>query len=67
MEWLENIRQLSADIRKAFLDTGIYGFFRPFPGTVNSHELGMYGEIWRKIKKLIDPNNIMNPGNPPLH
>ncbi|MFX1449607.1 MAG: FAD-binding oxidoreductase [Promethearchaeota archaeon] len=66
-EEVENIRQLSADIRQSFLDIGIYGFFRAFPGTVNSHELGMYGEIWRKIKKLIDPNNIMNPGNPPLH
>ncbi len=65
-EQVKRARQLSADIRKAFLDIGIYGFFRPFPGTVNSEELGMYGEIWRKIKRLIDPNNIMNPGKPPL-
>ena len=65
-EEVKRVRQLSADIRKAFLDIGIYGFFRPFPGTVNSEELGMYGEIWRKIKRLIDPNNIMNPGKPPL-
>jgi len=63
---VKRVRQLSADIRAAFLDIGIYGFFRPFPGTVNSEELGMYGEIWRKIKRLIDPNNIMNPGKPPL-
>ncbi len=59
-------RQLSADIRNAFLEIGIYGFFRAFPGVVNSHKLGMYGEIWRQIKQLIDPNNIMNPGKPPL-
>ncbi|HUX98300.1 MAG TPA: FAD-binding oxidoreductase [Candidatus Deferrimicrobium sp.] len=63
---VERIRQLTQDIRAAFLDIGIYGFFRAFPGTVNSNELGMYGEIWRKIKQLIDPNNIMNPGKPPL-
>jgi len=24
--------------------------------------LGMYGELLRRIKKLIDPHNIMNPG-----
>jgi FAD/FMN-containing dehydrogenase len=22
----------------------------------------MYGELLRRIKKLVDPNNIMNPG-----
>jgi FAD/FMN-containing dehydrogenase len=65
-EQVKRVRQLTADIRAAFLDIGIYGFFRAFPGTVNSHELGNYGEIWRQIKRLIDPNNIMNPGKPPL-
>ncbi|NVM31145.1 MAG: FAD-binding oxidoreductase [Candidatus Helarchaeota archaeon] len=65
-EEVERVRQLAKDIRTAFLDIGIYGFFRPFPGTVDSQELGMYGEIWRQIKRLIDPNNIMNPGKPPL-
>ena len=60
------IRAFHKDLRAALLDIGIYGFFRAFPGTVNSQELGMYGEIWRQIKKLIDPNNIMNPGKPPL-
>ncbi len=66
LDEVERVRQLSEDIRKAFLDIGIYGFFRAFPGTVNSLELGKYGEIWRNIKELIDPNNIMNPGKPPL-
>ncbi len=60
------IRAFHQELRAALLDIGIYGFFRPFPGVVNSQELGMYGEIWRKIKQLIDPNNIMNPGKPPL-
>lgn len=63
---VERVRQLSDDIRAAFLNIGIYGFFRAFPGVVNSQELGIYGDIWRKIKNLIDPNNIMNPGKPPL-
>lgn len=54
------------ELRAALLDIGIYGFFRPFPGVVNSYELGMYGEIWRQLKQFIDPNNIMNPGKPPL-
>ncbi|MHA1131342.1 MAG: FAD-linked oxidase C-terminal domain-containing protein [Candidatus Helarchaeota archaeon] len=34
---------------------------------MNSYELGKYGEIWRQVKHLIDPNNIMNPGKPPLY
>lgn len=63
---VENIRKFHEELRKGLLDIGIYGFFRAFPGVVNSLELGMYGEIWRKIKQLIDPNNIMNPGKPPL-
>ncbi len=65
-EEFKRVQNLAREIRQAFLDIGIYGFFRAFPGVVKSQELGMYGEIWRQIKKLIDPNNIMNPGKPPL-
>lgn len=65
-EEFKRVQHLAKDIRDAFLEIGIYGFFRAFPGVVNSQELGMYGEIWRRIKQLIDPNNIMNPGKPPL-
>ncbi|MHA1378321.1 MAG: FAD-binding oxidoreductase [Candidatus Helarchaeota archaeon] len=65
-EEFKRVQNLAREIRQSFLDIGIYGFFRAFPGIVNSQELGTYGEIWRKIKNLIDPNNIMNPGKPPL-
>ncbi|MHA1378953.1 MAG: FAD-binding oxidoreductase [Candidatus Helarchaeota archaeon] len=41
----------------------IYGWFRPFlnPMKLVMDDLGVYGEIWRNIMKLIDPNEIMNP------
>jgi D-lactate dehydrogenase (cytochrome) len=63
---VKRIRAFHQDLREALLKIGIYGFFRAFPGVVYSQELGMYGEIWRQLKRLIDPNNIMNPGKPPL-
>ncbi|MBD3227506.1 MAG: FAD-binding protein [Candidatus Lokiarchaeota archaeon] len=65
-EQVKKIKQLHQELRRELLKIGIYGFFRAFPGVVKSEELGIYGDIWRKIKKLIDPNNIMNPGKPPL-
>ncbi|MFX0132810.1 MAG: FAD-binding oxidoreductase [Candidatus Hodarchaeota archaeon] len=42
----------------------IYGWFRPFlnPMKLIINQLGTYGEIWHKIMRLIDPNEIMNPG-----
>ncbi len=60
------IRAFHQDLRAALLKIGIYGFFRAFPGVVDSQELGMYGKIWRQLKRFLDPNNIMNPGKPPL-
>ncbi|MHA1325362.1 MAG: FAD-binding oxidoreductase [Candidatus Helarchaeota archaeon] len=65
-EQVDSIRQLHRDLKAALLQIGIYGFFRPFPAVVDSYKLGMYGELWRALKRLIDPNNIMNPGKPPL-
>ena len=65
-EEVERIRKLHKELMKALLDIGIYGWFRPFPGVVDAGQLGKYGELWRKIKKLIDPNDIMNPGKPPI-
>ncbi|KPV61776.1 MAG: glycolate oxidase subunit GlcD [Candidatus Bathyarchaeota archaeon BA2] len=63
---VKRIRKLHKELMKALLDVGIYGWFRPFPGVVDAAMLGKYGELWREIKRLIDPNNIMNPGKPPL-
>lgn len=63
---IEKIRKVHKEIMKALLDIGIYGWFRPFPGVVDATKLGKYGELWMEIKKLIDPNNIMNPGKPPF-
>jgi glycolate oxidase len=49
---------------KELLKMGIYGWFRPFynPMKLVVNDLGEYGELWKSIMKLIDPNEIMNPG-----
>ncbi len=63
---VEKIRRLHKELMKALMDVGIYGWFRPFPGVVDVNMLGKYGELWRAIKQLLDPNNILNPGKPPM-
>ena len=65
-EEVKRIRKLHKEVMKALLNIGIYGWFRPFPGVVDATKLGKYGELWRKIKRLVDPKNIMNPGKPPF-
>ena len=60
------IRKLHKEMMKALLGVGIYGWFRPFPAVVDATKLGKYGELWRRIKRLVDPKNIMNPGKPPF-
>lgn len=63
---VEKIRKLHKELVKMLVDIGIYGWFRPFPSVVDASILGGYGELWRKIKRLIDPNDIMNPCKPPF-
>jgi FAD linked oxidases, C-terminal domain. len=46
-------------------DVGIYALFRPYRDVIKQTMpklKGNYISLWRKIKDLIDPNNIMNPG-----
>ncbi|MDY6965269.1 MAG: FAD-binding oxidoreductase [Halobacteriota archaeon] len=46
------------------LDMGIYGWFRPYADTLDAtlERWGATGEFLKKIKMLVDPNSIMNPG-----
>ena len=61
----ERLRKMHKDLVKGFLDAGIYGFFRGFPEVVDPNILGEYGIFWKRIKNMVDPNHIMNPGKPP--
>jgi len=65
-EQVKEIKEIHEEIKRSLADIGIYGWFRPFPSVVDTSKLGRYGEMWRKIKELIDPNAIMNPGKPPF-
>ena len=65
-EEIKEIKELHEEIKRSLIDIGIYGWFRPFPSVVDLSKLGRYGEMWKKIKGLIDPNSIMNPRKPPL-
>ena len=47
------------------VDVGIYALFRPYRDVIKQTMpklKGNYISLWKKIKDLIDPNNIMNPG-----
>jgi FAD/FMN-containing dehydrogenase len=61
-EYLLHLRGIYGELyRKLLRDYGGVMFrYRKDPTFFGM--LGMYGELLRRIKKLIDPNNIMNPG-----
>ncbi|BDC35350.1 MAG: FAD-binding oxidoreductase [Candidatus Methanoliparum thermophilum] len=46
-------------------DVGIYAWFRPYRDVIKQslpQIKGYYIPLWKKLKELLDPNNIMNPG-----
>lgn len=63
-EEAEPLVAFDREFKENVFKMGIYGWFRPYGGVMDLTlpGLGMYGEIWKNIKKMIDPNNIMNPG-----
>lgn len=46
------------------LDTGIYGWFRPYAGIIEPtlDRIGYQAELWKRFIEVADPNYIMNPG-----
>jgi hypothetical protein len=47
-------------------DVGIYAWFRPYRDVIKQslpQIKGYYIPLWKKLKELLDPNNIMNPGS----
>jgi FAD/FMN-containing dehydrogenase len=64
-EMTEKIKEFTKIMYEKLIDIGIYCWFRPYPGIVETtfpRLKGVMPQLWRDIKKLIDPNNIMNPG-----
>lgn len=46
------------------LDTGIYGWFRPYAGVIEPtlDRIGYQAELWKRFMEVADPNHIMNRG-----
>ncbi|GAB6286833.1 MAG: hypothetical protein STSR0009_30360 [Methanoregula sp.] len=46
------------------LDTGIYGWFRPYAGIIEPtlDRIGYQAELWKRFMEVADPNHIMNRG-----
>jgi hypothetical protein len=63
-ENIEGLRGYTAECVQNLLDMGIYGWFRPYADTLDAtmERWGTTGEFLKKIKMLVDPNTIMNPG-----
>ncbi len=62
---IEKLRTFSEEAIRELLDRKlIYSWFRPYATTLELtlERAGETGNFLRKIKKLIDPNDIMNPG-----
>lgn len=61
----ERIKKFTEIMYQKMIDLGIYCWFRPYPGVYEStipRLKGCMGELWYRVKRLLDPNNIMNPG-----
>lgn len=58
------IKSLSCEAAKELLSSGAF-FTRPYGdlAAINYERAGGYASALKRIKKLFDPNNIMNPGN----
>ena len=66
LEETEKIKEFTKIMYDKLVDEiGIYCWFRPYPGIVETTFPKLKGampQLWYNIKKLLDPNNIMNPG-----
>ena len=60
----EGLKAYTKECVQNLLDMGIYGWFRPYADTMDAtlERWGATGEFMKKIKMLLDPNSIMNPG-----
>jgi len=60
----EKLREYNRKMFDRLLETGIYGWFRPYAGIIEPtiERIGYLADIWRGLLKILDPNGIMNPG-----
>jgi FAD/FMN-containing dehydrogenase len=63
-ESVEKLRALHAKTVENLLNTGIYGWFRPYAGVIEPtlERIGNFADYWKRLQALIDPKGIMNPG-----
>ncbi len=63
-EAVRRLRELHAVTVKNLLDTGIYGWFRPYAGVIEPtlERIGEFAKFWKDVQHLVDPKGIMNPG-----
>lgn len=61
---VERMRRLYVGAAAAMLERGAY-FTRPYPMLAKMvyNKAGDYAELLRRLKKVIDPNSVMSPGN----
>lgn len=60
----ENLVKFTKEYHEKIIDMGSFAFFRPNPGNMAPALplMGNYAKLWKAIKDIIDPNDIMNPG-----
>jgi FAD/FMN-containing dehydrogenase len=59
----ERVRELFEEVSEALINTGAF-FYRPYGSWANMvySRTGNLNPVLRKVKGILDPNNVMNPG-----
>lgn len=60
----QKLINFTEEYHRKIIEMGAYAYFRPNPGNMSAALplMGNYAKLWKAIKDLIDPHDIMNPG-----